>query len=179
MAPTVTNLPTLQSALLDRPESELLFNVDGVKINAGYHVTEIKYAAVKALDCGKGTDEWQEIIIQLLDGSILTSNRTISCAKFLGILNASSEVLDTATDAHLFFEFSPGNNTVQRLQVTSIDSDPRSTVISLNGVKAQCKPFAKAMASARSTFDACCSFALGKGTNPCCGGNSDQPPKCC
>lgn len=182
MNKTVINLPELQNTLADRLETDLVFSMGGTQINTGYHVTEVKQAIINSLDCGNGTDQWQELIIQLLDGSVVTNSSYMSCEKFLGILNASTGTLDTPPDTHLYFEFSPGNGGIQRLQVTAINAKAATTEVCLSGAKPQCKPMAKRWNAAKSKLSSCCQ--PDKETTSCCNGESDlstpdHSTRCC
>ena len=178
MVPSVTNLPALKNTLSTHPEAELVFLVDDSPINKGYHITEIKHADIKSLDCGRGTDEWQEIIIQILDGSLPGANQNMSCEKFLGIVGASNTALDVGAQADLFFEFSPGNGTIQRMQIQSIETSPTSTVVSLDGVRAQCKPLAKLLDATKARVSECC-IGSQSNNNSQQHGKKSESRRCC
>ncbi len=137
------NIQDIAQQLSDNPELPVKFYVDGAAIKRGYHVTEVKNAAVTSIDCGQNSsvEQWNELIIQLLDGSNLPSQNYMPAKKFQGIAAKALETL-SAEDAHLlFFEFAPGNGPIRKLNVAAMDSSATEHSIYLGNEKAVCKPF--------------------------------------
>lgn len=169
---TDTETGKLLTLLLNNPEIPLRFYLEGVPINQGYHVTEVKHASIKSMDCGKHTDAWEEILIQLLDGEASSEQGLMSASKFMSIVRSSIESFSKSSTPFLYFEFSTDNGPLQKLRINSIDCDDRALTIHLTYEKASCKPFkrwGKAGAlfnnlSAKVTQSGCCS-----GRAACCG----------
>ena len=63
------NHHTLINILRTAADKALFFEYragDGsVRVGAGYHVTEVRAAHVRAVDCGGREDAWAEVIVQL------------------------------------------------------------------------------------------------------------------
>jgi len=151
MANTHYTFKRMRSELADHPDAALVFEAGDDFLQPGYHVTEIKQAAVSSLDCGKGTDQWNEVIIQLLDGRSGPGNHYMLTSKFLSIL----ESLNPADESDLYFEFPESNGVIRKLSIHSIDSSAGQTRVALAGEKAVCKPAVRARASGGS--GGCCS----------------------
>lgn len=52
------------TALEPHEDKPLIFDV-GKRVNAGYHVTEIKASAVHTMDCGGQSNQWFETTLQV------------------------------------------------------------------------------------------------------------------
>ena len=70
----------------------------GVRVGAGYHVTEVRAANVRAVDCGGREDAWAETVVQLWvpEGG---GEGFMSAGKFVSIVEraaANVALLDTA-----------------------------------------------------------------------------------
>lgn len=63
-----TTMSAFLSQIAASPQAPLVFNAEGTDIRPEYHVTEVKLAHIRALDCGRGAAEWDETVAQLLDG---------------------------------------------------------------------------------------------------------------
>ena len=155
------------------PDIPLLFSLDGVKIGNGYHVTEIKLAEVKSVDCGKSSDNWQEVIVQLLDGA--SSEPAITCAQFQKIMTLAQLRLHASNNAVLLFEFSPANGTLHRLQVRAIVNHADAIIVELEGTKAECKPFTRAMVNTSNSIIPGAQLMQ----SSCCGGSTRPSPRSC
>jgi hypothetical protein len=144
----MTNQPlssnTFFESLGRHKESQLVFLTGDTKVNPGYHVTEVKKARISSLDCGRGTDEWDELVIQLLDGSPASKAGYMPVGKFLGI---AATAADTTADRALYFEFSPGNGPLLKLSANQVTHSDNKTIVHLDSLSAQCKPLSRYMAS--------------------------------
>jgi hypothetical protein len=176
---TISDLITV---LGDSPDLALKFEFNGAQIKPGYHVTEVKHASVNAIDCGKNSplEQWEEITIQLLDGSSLSTQKHMTVAKFLAIVNAALNALSTTTAHLLFIEFAPDNGPIRKLSVESVDRNENEVIVSLGSEQAVCKPFERAKS-------ALASGAIGDAVNQvmantgCCSGGKEQSSSkgCC
>ena len=57
MNASISTLESLIDALATTPDAELVFVAEGQDVRPGYHVTEVKFAHVRGLDCGRQRDE--------------------------------------------------------------------------------------------------------------------------
>jgi len=167
------------SVVGENSDQTLKFYFEGSAINPGYHVTEVKHAQIKSRDCGKnsGVDEWDEVTIQLLDGSSESTQGHMSGSKFNGILNSALKSLAVSSAAHLFIEFAPDNGPIRKLSIDSVETVEDETFVYLDSERAVCKPFqrAKALASAAiggaaatSAEAGCCSDGKRSDGSSCC-----------
>ncbi len=135
------DVETLMTSLLDNPEMPLRFYLNDVSINQGYHVTEIKHAHIKSTDCGKHTDAWEEILIQLLDGNADSTQGFMSSSKFTNIVNSTLRSFSENSSPRLFIEFGPNNGPLQKLRIESVDCNTHEVSIHLAYEQATCKLF--------------------------------------
>ena len=167
-----TEIGKLMALLLDKPEIPLRFYLEGISINQGYHVTEVKHASIKSMDCGRRADAWEEITIQLLDGEANSVRGFMSTTKFTSILRATLNSFSENSTPVLFFEFTPNNGPLQKLRIKSVESDDQELSIHLVCEKAACKPFQRWREtgsefdnlSAKNMMPSCCSSST-----VCCG----------
>ena len=60
-------------------------------VGANYHITEVKHTSIESVDCGSGTDAWNETVIQLWESpSEINKTDHMPTLKALGILEISS-----------------------------------------------------------------------------------------
>lgn len=161
----MTDAPTLAS-FLERiganPDSDLAFATDGRPIRRGYHVTEIRYAAVTSLDCGGNGDAWDEAVVQLLDGPAVSASGRMPVSKFQSIARRGLESMPEAAEARVVFEYAPGNGPAHRYDIAEIDVRSDTVHVGLTPQRSVCKP----AASAPKGADACCSSTA----SACCAG---------
>ena len=152
------NIYQLKEMLEANADFPLIFSFDGHTIHPGYHVTEVQHAKVNALDCGSGKDQWEEIIIQLMDGSALFKGEHMSCGKFLGIAGKAIESLSFDNNTLTFIEFAPNNTGLRKLTIDSVEASDEQVVVSLTSPTAMCKPYQRAMAkqSPKAASTPCC-----------------------
>ena len=167
-----TNIYGLKAVFEANPNLPLIFKLGDETINPGYHVTEIKHAVINSMDCGQGTDQWDEIIVQLLDGSALFKGEHMSCAKFTGIVSTAIESLTVDENTQTYIEFAPNNGALGKLVIDSIEQSENKVVVHLSNPTAMCKPYQRAMA-AQATRN--------QSEPPCCeaGKPTRQSTACC
>jgi len=176
-----TNISILSEFLTQYTDLTLKFYFDGSAINPGYHVTEIRHATIKSRDCGKssGIEQWDEITIQLLDGSSNSTEGHMSSSKFLGIVGSALKSLESDdAAAYLFFEFAPDNGPIRKLSIESVEQSDGEISVSLGSERAVCKPFqrAKAAKAVAATSNATVDSSAG---GCCSDGNRPDGSKCC
>lgn len=142
-----TNIDGLKAIFEANPNLPLVFRLGDETINPGYHVTEIKHAVINAMDCGQGTEQWDEIIVQLLDGSALFKGEHMSCAKFTGIVSTAIGSLTVDENTLTYIEFAPNNAALRKLVIDSVKQSESEVVVHLSSPTAMCKPLQRAMAN--------------------------------
>lgn len=153
-----SNIYQLKEMLDANADLPLIFSFEDHTIHPGYHVTEVQHAKVNALDCGNGKDQWEEIIIQLMDGSALFKGEHMSCGKFLGIVGKAIESLSFENNTQTFIEFSPNNEGLRKLSIDSVEANDGKILVTLASPTAMCKPYQRAMAkqSPKAEMQSCC-----------------------
>jgi len=174
MADQNINIYELKAVLEANPDSPLVFSFDGQAINPSYHVTEVKHAAMNSLDCGSGKDQWEEITVQLLDGSALFKGKHMSFGKFMGIVGKAIESLSFDENTLTFIEFAPNNEGLRKLVIDRVDHNEGQVLVHLSSPTALCKPYHRAMAGklAEQPSNSCCGTGMPKVTGACCGETS-------
>ena len=154
-----TNLYGLKTICEANRNSSLIFRLGEVTIHPSYHVTEIKHAVINSMDCGQGTDQWDEIIVQLLDGSAHLKGKHMSCAKFIGIVGTALDSLTSNENSETYIEFAPNNEALRKLAIESIEQTENEVIVNLSNPTAMCKPFQRAMAKQTASMPSgasCC-----------------------
>jgi len=138
----------------------LVFETDEGDIGGGYHVTELKQAAITSIDCGGNLHDWSETHVQLLDGQTGTH---MSAGKFTSIADRSAAKISTLGEAPLFFELGLKNNGLRRYQVQGLVPGDDRIRLQLSEGHAVCKPAAAATARAPKATPAavsCCGVGM-------------------
>lgn len=138
MATSPSTLPEFIAALKDHADAPLVFSANEMRIRAGYHVTELKHAAVKSVDCGGNLDAWDETIVQLLDGHGADSHMT--AGKFSEISRRSQGAIPNLENGRLRFEYAPQNGPTQVFTVGQVDAGNNSVLVQLSAEHVACKP---------------------------------------
>ena len=143
-------------------DAPLIFVSENGPINAGYHVTEVKLASVQSLDCGARRSSWNEVVIQLLDGS---GQDYMTVGKFTGILKKATSKLEGLDHAALKFEFSNDNKGLRILEPGHPVAAGSAVSLPLGDINAACKPMVEA--------------ALMRDSASCCGPSHQAGRACC
>ena len=102
------NHQTFVTRLETAADKALVFErrADGksVRIGAGYHVTEVRAANVRAVDCGAQEDAWAETVVQLWvpEGA---EGAFMSAQKFLDILERVTANVPVTENADVRVEY--------------------------------------------------------------------------
>ncbi|MBL4906377.1 MAG: hypothetical protein JKX94_02920 [Sneathiella sp.] len=168
MIKTISTLKDFLKVLQDKDNSQLVFSNNGKEINPDYHVTELKSAAVRSIDCGRNLSEWTETIIQLLDGPQSIKGEHMTAFKFSQIATASIETVPALADGALWFEYAPGNGPIRKLSVSSVQIDGDRIKIQLGGAAAACKPRKKWLENAQASDLSASSGCCGSKSSICC-----------
>ena len=127
--------------LTEHNNKALLFEyAPGNYVGANYHITEIKNITVASVDCGAGTDSWNETIIQLWESPTEMDKTTfMKTFKALGILNKVDRIRAMDREAEVKFEYSNPSFHTAQLFVDDVLWDTSKLVVKLAVKKTDCK----------------------------------------
>lgn len=138
-------------------QREVRFSTEALDVNPEYHLTEVRVAACKGMDCGGNVEQWTEVQIQLLESQPQTSANAVplaamSAMKMSNILTKAASTLAPPADSQLVFELTTRSGVLGKWQIGSIDPDSDQLAVRLTPMQAVCKPAAKQDSGA----DSCC-----------------------
>ncbi|HVW98135.1 MAG TPA: DUF6428 family protein [Mucilaginibacter sp.] len=129
-----------KQALLQNPELDLNFQYAADKrVNASYHITEIKQAPITSVDCGGVMNKWTEVIVQLWEPDNATQQRAMKVAKALSIIGVVEKMLPLDADAVVKIEFGNSGFDTRQMFPNDIRTDGDSLLIDLRPDTVQCK----------------------------------------
>lgn len=148
-----TCLDQLLTLLAGHDGKSLVLHYADRRIQAGYHVTEVKAGSFVTLDCGGQPDTWQETVLQVEDIPAKEGQTFLTVGKFRRILAEVDRKVGLQSDARLTFEVSRPGEAMQVFDLadTAIESD--AAVLRLAARPAICKPRHRAEVAAASS---CC-----------------------
>ena len=149
-------LETLQTLPAELP---LVFQTEKGEIGAGYHVTELKLAQVRSIDCGGRLASWSEAVLQLLDGQGVDHMKV---GKFAAILSQSVSRVSGLGESLLHVEFAHENKGMRIYEVSRPVMHESLVCVALNEVRAHCKPALEHGANTEAS--GCC----GSASSSCC-----------
>jgi hypothetical protein len=137
--------PTFQThefiaALQPHADKHLVFEYEGRRIQPGYHVTEIKAASFRSLDCGARPQQWNETIVQLWDVADKPEQGHMSVRKFLGIWKKVDERVGLDPQAEIKFEWGDAVAPAVFYTFDALREADDSIIIAVESVRATCKP---------------------------------------
>ena len=150
------------SALRAAPSNQLIFaDRDGHTVPSGYHLTELKAASFKTVDCGGQTNQWQETIAQLWVPSD-PDRDYMTVGKFLKIFDKVSGMIQLNLDTEIRIEYGDDNFFPSTYRVQGVAQEQGVTRVSLVPPETTCKARDRRIALLKT--DPCCANA----TAPCC-----------
>jgi hypothetical protein len=145
----------LLTALAPHRGKTLAFEFEGRPIQPGYHVTEVKTADFRGLDCGANRESWPETFIQLWDIPEETGKAPMTVAKFLAIMEKFGRSVAYEPEGKLTFEVSDPGSAMRLYAFAGMKSSAERVLISLEPRPASCKPRDRWLEGA-SVPAACC-----------------------
>jgi len=135
------NTKELFKVLEGHQDKPLLFEyTPNQYVGANYHITEVKHISIDSVDCGAGTDAWNETIIQLWESpSEIGKTEFMSTYKALGILNKVGKMKPYDFDAEVKFEYSNKTFHTAQLFVNDYEIQENRLIIKLAIEKTDCK----------------------------------------
>ncbi|MEL7026893.1 MAG: DUF6428 family protein [Pseudomonadota bacterium] len=119
------------------PAAGVTFATEDGMVGDGYHITELKHAEVKSIDCGGRQAAWDEVGVQILD---IAGERPMAAEKLAGILERSIDAIPGLGRAPVHVEFGHGNQNLSRYDVAGLSFDKGEVRVSLSRAHAVCKP---------------------------------------
>ena len=159
--PTHATLTDLRDTLRTEPNRPVRFRTAHYEVKPGYHLTEFKLARVASVDCGRGKHEWDEAIVELLDGSG-DEEEFMPSGKVTAIVDDVVSAIPAASDADAVFEF--GSRGLARYRIGSVAFDGDDWLVTLDPLQGQCKAAStpsccKAVAATKPEPTSCCGDA--------------------
>ena len=131
----------LISVLEQNQDKSLLFEyAPNLFVGANYHITEVKHITIESVDCGSGTDNWKETIIQLWENpNEIDKTAYMSVYKALGILKKVGKMRPYQLDAEVKFEYSNAAFHTAQLFVNDFEIRNNNLIFKLAVEKTDCK----------------------------------------
>jgi hypothetical protein len=135
----------------------LIFSVNGLTIPLDYHITEIKDANFKTVDCGGKKDQWRETIIQLWNTQNTSKKKNaMKVEKGLSIVNKVNEIQPLNFEGTLKFEYRKSiTETTAIYSITEIQLVENDLIVQLGNIPTQCKAAATPQKGCSNTMGCC------------------------
>lgn len=138
------NLQDLNTALQPVADDvSIRFQSDEGLVGPGFHITELKAAKIEAIDCGGALDQWDEVILQLMDGH---QGQPMRADRLRSILRHSIGKIPALAEADVRVEFAHGNRGMGIHQMSGLSFGDGQAVIELTQDQAVCKANVRAQA---------------------------------
>ena len=131
----------LLNVLEAQKDKSLLFEYSPNQfVGANYHITEVKHLKIDSVDCGSGTDQWNETIIQLWESpGEIGKTEYMSTLKALGILKKVGKMRPYDLSAEVKFEYSNDTFHTAQLFVNDFEIKGQQLILKLAVEKTDCK----------------------------------------
>ena len=129
----------LLEALRAEPERPLRFRTPDGTVPGGYHVTEIKAATVRTVDCGGRAHAWNETILQVLPPALDAGEAPMPARTFLAIVDRVRDALALDDDAYLRVEHGPPGGSATNYRAEAIEVGADGFVVRLAAPAVACK----------------------------------------
>jgi len=134
------NWKLFKDTLVKSPDLDLQFQyAENKRVNASYHITEIKQAPIVSVDCGGVMNSWTEIIIQLCEPQRQKQLRAMKVKKALSIIELVEKVLPLDPLGIVKIEFGNSEFDTRQMFPYEIIMDSENLVINLRPDTVQCK----------------------------------------
>jgi hypothetical protein len=151
-----------KAVLEQHPELDLQFQyAASQRVNAAYHITEIKQAPITSVDCGGVVNQWTEVIVQLWEPAGQQQERAMKVAKALSIVAIVEKALPLTEDAIVKIEFGNAAFDTRQMLPNNISVQNGELVVDLRPDTVQCKAQDRG-GSCGPAEDECCAPAKPK-----------------
>ncbi len=148
------------------PDMPVGFVTETGEIGEGYHITELKLAEVRSIDCVGRRADWVEAQLQLLDGS---GAGWQGAGKITAVLRRCFAALPDLAEAPLSVEFGHRNHGLSRFALGALELRGDRAVVPLLPAAAQCKPAAEIGGPGPTAGAGCCGpVATDAARDGCC-----------
>ena len=134
------NWKDFKAELNNNPMLLLQFEyAENKRVEASYHITEIKHAPITAVDCGGVVNKWTEVIIQLWEPVGEQQERAMQVGKALSIIKLVESTLVIEPEATVKIEFGNTRFDTRQMHPAAITCEGENLVVYLHADKTQCK----------------------------------------
>lgn len=147
-----------KEALIANPDLDLQFQyAANRRVDASYHITEIKQALIVSVDCGGVMSSWTEVIVQLWEPSDQKQLRPMKVKKALEIINLVEKSLAVNPLAIVKIEFGNSEYDTRQMLPKSLFVEGENFVVDLRPDATQCKEINRGGSCGTTpTGDECC-----------------------
>ena len=160
-----STLGAVLAALAAHDDKAMLIEFEGRRVQAGYHVTEVKAGSFKTLDCGGNPDAWQETVLQIEDIPAQPGESAMTVGKFRSILARVDGKVRLDASSRLTLEVSRPAAPMQVFDIADITVSDATAIIRLAARPAICKPRHRAEQAEAKT---CCTPKPTASATACC-----------
>lgn len=154
---TFMNWAEFKTHLQQHPEQLLQFLItDDIRVSPSYHITEIKQAPVISVDCGGVMNSWTEIIIQLWEPEQAQSERAMTVAKALSIVDLVERQLPLNPNGIVKIEFGNTAFDTRLMYPSAMTIEGEDLIVTLSQSFTECKALSRGSS---------CGIAQNKTTN--------------
>lgn len=134
------NWQTFKEQLQEHPQLTLQFQyAENKRVDAAYHITEIKQAPVTSVDCGGVMNAWTEIIVQLWEPENEQQERAMQVDKALSIVRLVEKSLPLNPMGTVKIEFGNSEFDTRQMFPNGISIEGNNLVVDLRPDSVQCK----------------------------------------
>ncbi len=134
------NWATFKATLLQNPALTLQFQyAENKRIDASYHITEIKQATIQSVDCGGVSNSWTEVIVQIWEPASAQQERAMNVEKALSIIKVVEKMLPLDPLAPVKIEFGNSRFDTRQMLPNEITIQGDDLVVDLRPDTVQCK----------------------------------------
>jgi hypothetical protein len=155
---TFMNWNEFKTTLQQHPILHLQFQYAADKrVNAAYHITEIKQAPITSVDCGGVMNKWTEVIVQLWEPADVPEERSMQVQKALSIINLVEQSLPLDTAAIVKIEFGNSAFDTRQMHPAGFTIEDDNLIVDLRPDTVQCKAQDRGgSCGTTATGDECC-----------------------
>ena len=140
----LTHWNDFKTTLQQHPDLTLQFQyATDQRVDASYHITEIKQAAIVSVDCGGVMNSWTEIIVQLWEPAVKESERAMQVHKALAIVNLDEKSLTLNPSGVVKIEFGNSAFDTRQMYPGNITVEGENLVVNLTPDFTQCKAMSR------------------------------------
>ena len=111
----------------------------GKYVDHGYHITEVKHVKIDAVNCGSGTEAWNETLVQLWESPEEKEKDNLTAFKALSILNKVGKIKPYDMQAEIKFEYGNEQFHISQLFINDYLISGQELIIILALDRTDCK----------------------------------------